>query len=95
MTSAGNPLLAGAIGGALAVLVSKMTELLAAWYAGANDQLLYADKIMIALLAGGLAILLFLAGPRSRETRKLAEENERRLDQIFARLEDLEKHTGR
>lgn len=89
---ASGPLLAGLMGGGLAVLVSKLFDLLASGLAGNGYQLAFPDKLFTALFILMLSAALFIGRRRPDDTSSLAKENHRRIDELLARIEKL-NHT--
>ena len=88
-----NPLVAGFVGGGLAVLLSKLFDLLAAGYAGHGYEFEFPGNILTALFIMILVVVLALAKPRRSELKTLIEENDRRLKELDSRLEKLWRET--
>jgi hypothetical protein len=90
-----NPLLAGLIGGGIAVLISKAFDLIAAGYAGRGYQLEFPGDVLTALFIVILMVVLLISRPRRSEVQALAEENDRRLAELDTRLNRLLREAKR
>lgn len=94
-TAVARSLFIGLVGGGVAVLVSKVFDMLASWYVGQGYQLTFPASLLTALFIIILLIVLYLSGPRQKEVEALTRENDRRLAELDVRLSELLQKTER